>query len=83
MFAELMVIVLLLVMTYFVWSARRALVHICAQLSLLCKFTEEIKCHMTGTDQNPDDDINKILGLAVPQGHSGLGVAQDDREKPK
>jgi hypothetical protein len=61
--AELIVIVLLLVITYFAWSARRALVHICAQLSLLCKFSEEIKCHLTGTDPNPDDDINKLLGL--------------------
>jgi hypothetical protein len=64
MLAELIVIVLLLVMIYFVWSARRALVHICAQLSLLCKFTEEIKCHLTGTEPNPDDNVNKLLGLA-------------------
>jgi hypothetical protein len=65
--SELIVIVLLLVITYFVWSARRALLHICAQLSLLCKFSEEIKCHITGTGPNPDDDINKLLGLEKPK----------------
>jgi len=65
--SDLMVIVFLLVITYFVWSLRRALVHICAQLSLLCKFTEEIKCHITGTGPNPDDDINKLLGLQIPK----------------
>jgi hypothetical protein len=60
---ELIVIILLLVITYFAWSVRRALVHISVQLSLLCKFSEEIKCHLTRTEPNPDDDINKFLGL--------------------
>jgi hypothetical protein len=57
------ILILLLVVIYFLWSVRRALIHICVQLSLLCKFTEEIKCHVTGTEPNPDDDLNKILGL--------------------
>jgi hypothetical protein len=61
--AELIIIVLLLVMVYFLWVIRRALVHTCAQLALLCKFTQEIKCHVTGTEPNPEDDINKVLGL--------------------
>jgi hypothetical protein len=65
--SDLIVIVLLLVITYFLWAARRALLHICAQLSLLCKFNEEIKCHLTGTEPNPDDDINKLLGLEKPK----------------
>ena len=60
---DVIVVALLLLMTYFLWSVRRALVHICVQLALLCKFTEEIKCHLTGTKPNPDDDLNKILGL--------------------
>lgn len=60
---DLIIIGLLLVVVYFLWVIRRALVHVCVQLSLLCKFTEEIKCHITGTEPNPDDDLNKILGL--------------------
>jgi hypothetical protein len=58
---ELAIVVLLLTAIYFLWSSRRALVHICAQLALLCKFTEEIKCHLTGREKDPDDDIDKIL----------------------
>jgi hypothetical protein len=60
---ELIIIVLLVVMVYYLWVIRRALIHICAQLALVGKFTEEIKCHITGTSHNPDDDINKLLGI--------------------
>jgi len=59
--SDLMVIILLLVITYFLWTIRRALVHICAQLALLCKFTEELKCHVTGKASDQGDDINSIL----------------------
>ena len=58
-----LIVILLLVIAYLMWSVRRALVHLCVQLSLLCKFTEELKCHVTGTEPNPEDNINNILGL--------------------
>ena len=63
--SDLILIGLLLVILYYLWAARRALLHICAQLSLLCKFTQEMKCHLTGTAPDPGDDINKILGIGV------------------
>ncbi len=49
--SDLIVIVLLLVITYLAWSARRALMHTCAQLSLLCKFSEgnEMSSHRNRT----------------------------------
>jgi hypothetical protein len=58
------VIVLLLVMVYFLWSLQRALVHICGQLAILRKFAQQIKCHRTGTEAKwrPPDLLQIIEG---------------------
>ncbi len=58
---DLILTFLLLVIIYFLWTIRRGLVHMCVQLGLLCKFTEAMKCHLTATEPDPDDDITKIL----------------------